>query len=159
MDVYPWWTEEQKAFSKKVTAFAKELMPEDAETRWRREFPWDVFTRIGEGGYTGAGVPTNVPPEKQSTVEEESLLRVLAEDYRVNPGLHMSRDDLKEHFVVDDEKLDEVLHVLEEKGLVKLFRDRKGMALAKATFDGLDKAFPPDHYQWYPDWIEERKIF
>ena len=57
MDLYPWWTEEHKAFSEKVTAFAKELMPRDAETRWRREFPWDVFAGIGEGGYTGAGVP------------------------------------------------------------------------------------------------------
>ena len=57
MDVYPWWTEEQKAFAEEVEAFAQDLTPIDAETRWRRKFPWEIFQKIGEAGYTGAGVP------------------------------------------------------------------------------------------------------
>ncbi len=57
MEVYPWWTDEQKAFQEEMTAFVEEIMPRDAETRWTREFPWDIFRIIGEKGYTGAGVP------------------------------------------------------------------------------------------------------
>ncbi|MBN1106201.1 MAG: acyl-CoA/acyl-ACP dehydrogenase, partial [Deltaproteobacteria bacterium] len=57
MEVYPWWTEEQKAFDQEVRAFAEEVMPRDQESRWKREFPRDIFDRIGEKRYTGAGVP------------------------------------------------------------------------------------------------------
>jgi len=57
MESYPWWTEEQKAFAVEVEAFAEELMPIDAETRWKRQFPWEIFRRISKKGYTGAGVP------------------------------------------------------------------------------------------------------
>lgn len=102
----------------------------------------------------GVPVPTK-PPEKKKGVDEESLLRVMAEDYRVNPGLHMSRDDMKIHFDVHEARLDEVLAELEKKGLVKLLRDKKGIALAKATYEGLAKAFPSDHYKWFPGWVGE----
>ncbi len=57
MDVYPWWSEEHKAFQKEIKAFVEEVMPIDAETRWTRQFPSEIFRRIGEKGYTGAGVP------------------------------------------------------------------------------------------------------
>jgi alkylation response protein AidB-like acyl-CoA dehydrogenase len=107
----------------------------------------------------GVPIPTNDPPEKQSVVDEKTLLEVLAEDYRVNPGLHMSRDDLLEYFDVSAEKLDETLMVLEKNELVKLYRDKKGIALAKATYKGLNNAFPLDHYKWFPDWVTEDRIF
>jgi hypothetical protein len=92
-------------------------------------------------------------------VDPDSLLQVLAQDYRVNPGLHMSREDLKAFFDVEDEKLDGVLMDLESRGLVKLFRDRKGIALAKATYEGLNQAFPPEYYRWFPEWVEAENIF
>ena len=57
MDLYPWWTEEHKAFGAEIGAFVKKVMPIDAETRWKREFPQEIFKRIAEKGYTGAGVP------------------------------------------------------------------------------------------------------
>ena len=57
MDIYPWWTEEHKAFAEKVTSFAQEILPRDEECRWTREFPWDIFERIAAEGITGAGVP------------------------------------------------------------------------------------------------------
>ncbi len=57
MEIYPWWTEEQKAFQEEMTAIVEGIMPRDAETPWTREFPWDIFEKIGEKGYTGAGVP------------------------------------------------------------------------------------------------------
>ena len=107
----------------------------------------------------GVPVPAAGPPEKQAVIDEESLLKVLAEDYRTNPGLHMSREDLMSHFELEDEKLDQVLRALEEQGYAKLHRDKKGIALAKATYKGLNKAFPLDHYKWFPSWVNEERIF
>jgi len=107
----------------------------------------------------GVPVPVGGMPERQKEVDEESLLKVLAEDYRVNPGLHMSREDIKEFFDVDDAKLDEVIIALENKGLVKLYRDKKGIALVKATYEGLNEAFPTEYYRWFPSWVREDNIF
>jgi alkylation response protein AidB-like acyl-CoA dehydrogenase len=107
----------------------------------------------------GVPVPASRLPERKKGVDEEALLKVLAEDYRVNPGLHMSREDLRVHFDTEDASLDEVLTALEKKGLVKLLRDKRGIALAKATYEGLEKAFPLDHYRWFPTWVKEDSIF
>ena len=107
----------------------------------------------------GVPVPTAEAPPKADRVDEESLLEVLAEDYRVNPGLHMNREDMLLYFDVSHERLDEVLLSLEQKGWALLNRDRKGIALAKATYDGLERAFPKDHYKWFPDWATEDRIF
>jgi len=57
IESYAWWTEEQIKFAEEVEEFAKSLMPRDAETRWTREFPWDIFEKIGERKYTGAAIP------------------------------------------------------------------------------------------------------
>lgn len=57
MEAFPWWTEEQKKFEKEIRAFADEIMPRDEETRWKREFPWDIFEKIGERRYLGAAIP------------------------------------------------------------------------------------------------------
>ncbi|MCF8062233.1 MAG: acyl-CoA/acyl-ACP dehydrogenase [Deltaproteobacteria bacterium] len=107
------------------------------------------------------GVPVPAPgkPGTCDSADPENLLKVLAEDYRVNPGLHMSREDLKDIFSVEDEALDRTLCALEEEGLVKICRDKKGIALAKATYDGLRRAFPADHYRWFPSWVGERRPF
>ncbi len=107
----------------------------------------------------GVPVPASRLPERKKGVDEEALLKVLAEDYRVNPGLHMSREDLRMHFDTEDASLDEVLMALEKKGLVKLLRDKRGIALAKATYEGLEKAFPLDHYRWFPAWAKQDNIF
>jgi alkylation response protein AidB-like acyl-CoA dehydrogenase len=107
----------------------------------------------------GVPVPATSLPEKQKTIDEESLLKLMAEDYRVNPGLYMSRAEIKESFDVDDTKLDELLLSLEKKGLVKLYREKKGIALSKATYDGLKKAYPQEYYRWFPPWMKEGNIF
>lgn len=57
MEHFPWWTDEQKRIAKEVGEFAEEIIPRDAEARWKREFPWDIFERIAEKGYTGVAVP------------------------------------------------------------------------------------------------------
>ncbi len=85
------------------------------------------------------------------------LLAALAEDYRINPGLFMSREDLKGLFEVDDKTLDTLLSSLEAQGDVKLYRSKKGIELAKATYEGLRKAHPLEYYQWFPSWIDKGK--
>jgi alkylation response protein AidB-like acyl-CoA dehydrogenase len=107
------------------------------------------------------GVPiTNYEkPVQQSQIDDENLLKVLAEDYRVNPGLHMSREDLIEVFNVADEELDKVLLSLEQKKLATLYRDRRGIKLAKATYEGLKKANPLEYYRWFPSWVDEKRMF
>jgi alkylation response protein AidB-like acyl-CoA dehydrogenase len=101
------------------------------------------------------GVPVTGKPVKQPQIDEEKLLDILAEDYRVNPGLYMSRSDLKRLCDADDNTLIALLASLEEKKLVKLYRKKKGIELAKATYEGLKKAHPPEYYRWYPEWIKK----
>jgi DNA-binding FadR family transcriptional regulator len=71
----------------------------------------------------------------------------------------MSREDLKEHFDVNDKTLDELLTALEQKKWVKIYRGRKGIELAKATYEGLKKANPPEYYRWFPSWVKKENIF
>jgi len=108
----------------------------------------------------------NVPistskPTVITETNEENMLSILAEDYQVNPGLHMSREDIKTRFAnINDEQLDKILIALEKKGLAKLYRARKGtIQLTKATYAGLRKANPREYYQWFPDWIDKEFIF
>jgi hypothetical protein len=107
----------------------------------------------------GVPVPATSFPEKQKSIDEERLLKLLGEDYRVNPGLYMSLGDMKEFFDVEDTKLNEVLLSLEKKSFVRLYRDRKGIALVKATYEGLKEAYPQEYYRWFPPWIKENNIF
>lgn len=107
----------------------------------------------------GVPVPITSLPEKQKSIDKESLLKSLAEDYRINPGLYMSLEDIKGFFDVDDAKLNEVLLSLEEEGLVRLYRDRKGIALVKATYEGLKKANPQEYYRWFPYWVKKDNVF
>lgn len=105
----------------------------------------------------GVPVPVAGTIEKERDINEEKLLEVLSEDYRVNPGLFMSHEDIKELFDVDSATLDGLLISLEKKGLVKLYRSKKGIELAKATYDGLNQAHPPEYYRWFPSWINMGK--
>ena len=107
----------------------------------------------------GVPVPAAKAPEKSKAMDADSLLKVLAEDYRVNPGLHMNRGDMLLRYDVTDEALDEVLLSLEQKELAQLVGDKKGIALAKATYVGLEQAFPKDHYKWFPAWATGDRIF
>jgi hypothetical protein len=52
-----------------------------------------------------------------------------------------------------------VLLSLEKKGFVRLYRDKKGIALAKATYEGLKEAYPQEFYRWFPAWTQEGNIF
>jgi alkylation response protein AidB-like acyl-CoA dehydrogenase len=108
------------------------------------------------------GIPISATePLPKMETNEENVLKALAEDYQVNPGLFMSREDLKDRLTnPDDGRLDNLLLTLEEKNLVKLYRDPQGaITLIKATYKGLRKAGPLEHYKWYPSWLSKEFIF
>jgi len=108
------------------------------------------------------GVPiSTTKPVTTTEISERSILEVLAEDYRVNPGLYMSREDLKQRLIsISDEQLDKLLTSLEAKGLTVLNKDQRGnIALVKATYKGLKQAKPLECYKWFPKWIKEEQIF
>jgi len=105
------------------------------------------------------GIPVSTAnPASINEINEKSVLEMLAEDYRVNPGLYMARSDMKEVLTgVTDERLDNILTALEAKGLVSLYRDRKkAIALAKASYKGLKQSKPLDHYKWFPEWAKKQ---
>lgn len=108
----------------------------------------------------GVPISTTEPPSKVEATAN-SILEMLAEDYQVNPGLFMSREDMKERLIdANDEKLDVLLRDLEKEGLAKLYRDGRGtIALVKATYKGLRKAKPLEKYKWYPEWVNKEFIF
>ena len=108
------------------------------------------------------GVPISTTrPEATKEISEKAILEILAEDYRVNPGIHMSLEDMKAWLAsISDDQLDKMLTSLEAKGLVKLYKDRRGtITLAKATYKGLKEANPLEHYKWFPDWIDKKMLF
>jgi alkylation response protein AidB-like acyl-CoA dehydrogenase len=107
-------------------------------------------------------VPVSTTKPKVITkTNEDTVLELLAEDYRVNPGLHMSRLDIEEKLAsVTDEQLKQTLAALEAKGLIILQRDKRGnIILAKATFKGLRQAKPREYYKWYPEWVDKSLLF
>ena len=61
---------------------------------------------------------------------------------------------------MSDEDLNKHLLSLEEKGLVGLYRDRRGaIALGRANYKGLDKAHTPEYYKYIPSWVNQQDIF
>jgi len=107
----------------------------------------------------GVPVPAFGIVENKLPVSEENVLAVLAEDYRVNPGLHMTPEDIKQYVDADDANLEQVVVALEGKGDVMVLRNKKGIQLVKATYDGLKKAHPKEYYRWFPTWATEDRIF
>lgn len=107
------------------------------------------------------GVPmVEVKKPGKQEITEENMLKMLAEDYRVNPGIYMSMDDIRFLTGGERKRIEEVLSILEEKKLAKVYRDRRGrVSLAKATYEGLRKANPPEYYRWFPGWFAKEDIF
>ncbi|MFC1874431.1 acyl-CoA dehydrogenase family protein [Chloroflexota bacterium] len=108
----------------------------------------------------GVPMPIGKPLPKQKVSGEVDVLKVLAEEYRINPGLNMTMDDLREILDVADETLEKHLLSLEEQELAGLYRDKKGkLALARVTYKGLDKANPLEYYRYMPEWIGQEDMF
>ncbi|MBP2629157.1 MAG: CaiA [Firmicutes bacterium] len=108
----------------------------------------------------GVPVPAVGPVAKKLALNEENVLSVLAEDYRVNQGLHMTLGDIQEYVTADDAGLSAVLEELAKQGLIMAQRTKKGgIYLAKANYAGLEKAYPKEYYRWAPDFITEDRRF
>jgi len=106
------------------------------------------------------GVPiSTTKPSKVTQINEKSVLEILARNYKVNPGLFMKREDMKEWLPAEDEELDRLLEALESRGLAKLHRDKRGrILLVRATYEGLKNAKPLEYYQWFPDWVKREML-
>ena len=106
-------------------------------------------------------VPVFDEVEKKLPVSEENVLAVLAEDYRVNPALHMTIGDLQWYLDGTEEEIASASESLEASGDVMILRDKKSgkVKLVKATYAGLKKAYPKEHYRWFPEWITEDRKF
>ena len=110
---------------------------------------------------TGVPVPAYGLNEDRLPVSDTNVLAVLAEDYRANPGLHMTVEDIMQYVEGSAEEISGAVERLAEQGKVMILRDRKtgGVRLAKATYEGLDEAYPKDHYKWFPNWVTEERKF
>lgn len=108
----------------------------------------------------GVPMPVGKPLPKKTVSSQDDVLAVLAENYRVNPGLHMTLGDLREALDVSDEDLTKYLLSLAESGLVGVVRDKRGgVSLARATLKGLAKANPADYYKYIPGWVDSNDLF
>ena len=100
------------------------------------------------------------PLPEGTEVNENTVLDVLAEYWRINPGLYISRDQLLIRLRADEESLDEALLLLEEQELAVNYRDKRGvLALSRATYKGLKKAKPNEYYQYFPEWVDRSEFF
>jgi len=108
----------------------------------------------------GAVLPVGKPEPPKPVTSERDVLGVLAEDYRVNPGLHMTFGDIREFLDADDETLAGHLESLEGQGLAAQYRDRRGrVRMVRATIKGIKQAFPSEHYRHIPDWVQPEDTF
>ncbi len=131
-----------------LRAWAEALRPP------RRKVHEELKVPVTVGYY---GTVSSEAAEERS-VAEDDVLRTLAENYKVNPGLYMHRNDLKEELGIGDEKLDELLTTLESKRLATLYRRKGKIELARATFKGL-KAAKVEEYRWFPEWVDMNDMF
>jgi len=104
-------------------------------------------------------LPLGKPLPKKLAQDEEDVLKILAENYRVNPGLHMTMEDIKEWLEISDADLVKHLESLEKQGLAGLYRTRKGISLARVSYTGLQKANPPEYYRYIPTWADLKDVF
>jgi len=104
-------------------------------------------------------LPLGNPPARITARNEADILVLLAENYRVNPGLHMTMEDIREWVDISDAELVTFLERLEAKGDAGLYRTRKGVALARVTLSGLRKAHPPEYYRYIPAWADPKDMF
>ena len=97
---------------------------------------------------------------KGMNINEENVLKVIAHDYKVNPGIYMTPDEIREDIGGSKTEIKSIIEKLESEKLVVTHKDKNGkLALVKASYDGLQKAFPKEYYQWFPNWYEDADKF
>ncbi|MRR15734.1 MAG: acyl-CoA dehydrogenase [Deltaproteobacteria bacterium] len=107
----------------------------------------------------GVPLPIGKTPAPAPAGSGADVLAVLAENYRVNPGLHMTLEDIREWIDIDEAQLVKYLEALEKSGAVGLYRSRKGISLARITLSGLQKIHPPEYYRRIPGWVNPDDMF
>jgi alkylation response protein AidB-like acyl-CoA dehydrogenase len=108
---------------------------------------------------TNAPVPLGKVP-REVAKSESDILELLAHDYKVNPGLHMTFEDLKERLEVSDENLNKYIENLEKQGLASVYRGNKANdIMARISFEGLSKTQVKDYYRYIPNWADEKDTF
>ncbi len=105
----------------------------------------------------GVPVPTFEPVEKKMPATAENILKVLADDYVVNPALHMTKEDLAWYIEDTDENVEKAIAELIASGDAWALPDKKkgGTKLVRASYAGLKKAYPQEHYEFFPPYIKE----
>lgn len=103
-------------------------------------------------------------PARTTTVKgadaESLILKALGDFYTQHPALYMEKEALSETAGITMSDLDPHLLNLEKQKLVALHSRRGQIKLVKATYDGLRKANPIEHYRSYPDFVDlEREVF
>jgi alkylation response protein AidB-like acyl-CoA dehydrogenase len=97
---------------------------------------------------------------KGMDINEENILKVIAHDYKVNPGIYMTPDDVREDIGGSRSEIKNIIEKLESENLVVTHKDKNGkLTLVKASYDGIQKAFPKEYYQWFPNWYEDADKF
>jgi len=105
-------------------------------------------------------LPAGKLPARKKVSKAADVLKVLAEDYRVNPGLYMTVGDLKDLLDVSDADLAGYALELEKDGLAAIYKDRKGNpAMVRATYKGLAAANSAEYYKHIPSWVDARDTF
>ncbi len=108
----------------------------------------------------GIPIPVGKAPEPMIPKDETDVLKVLAENYRVNPGLHMTLEDIKVYLKISDQQLIEFLHVLEADGSASIWKNKKGdVELVRATIQGIKGANSSEYYKAVPSWVLPDDLF
>jgi len=93
-------------------------------------------------------------------VNDENVLKVIAHDYKVNPGIYMTIEEVREDIGGSRSQIRSVIESLEQKKLIVTHKDHQGkIVLVKANYQGLKQAFPKEYYRWFPDWYEDSDKF
>jgi hypothetical protein len=112
-----------------------------------RELRKSLRTPVTESAIQGPEVKTKI-------------LETLAEFYLKHPGLYMEKEALSETIGVTEQDLEAHLKALEEDKLLAVYRTRGRTALVKSTYEGLNKAKPPEHYRIFPDFVDmDKEVF
>jgi alkylation response protein AidB-like acyl-CoA dehydrogenase len=133
-----------------IGAGANELMQHLVWRLWLKDYL--ALRSAGRVQVTGSRI---VGAEAQ-----QKILEALADFYCQHPALYMEKEEMMERLGLTGEDLNRYLEAAEAEKDVALYRKRGNIALAKATYAGLKKARPQEHYLFFPDFVDkEREIF
>lgn len=97
---------------------------------------------------------------KELEVNEDNVLKVIAHDYKVNPALYMTLEDIVQDIGGEKDTLDQIFESLEKQKLIVVRRDQSNSVnLVKASYEGLKRAFPEEYYRWFPTWYKDENKF